>query len=106
MEAVEIEDSNFNLEVKQSKVPVLVYCWAPWCAPCRMVAPIINKLANDYKGKAKIGKLNVDENRKTASRYQIRSIPTILIFKNGKVVDGLIGAQSESKIKGKLNKWI
>jgi thioredoxin 1 len=96
-------DANFDSEVTKSEIPVLVDMWAPWCGPCRMVAPVIDKLAPQYEGKFKFGKLNVDENPATAGRFQIMSIPTLLFFKNGKVVDSVVGAVPENTLKSKLD---
>jgi len=106
MSTLTLTDKNFKAEVENFSGITLVDCWAPWCGPCRMVGPVIDKLAETYAGKAKIGKLNVDDNQLTASRYNISSIPTILILKNGKVVDGFTGAQPEAAIKAKLDKYI
>ena len=89
---IEGTDINFDQEVLKSELPVLVDFWAPWCGPCRMVAPIVNEIANDYKGKLKVVKVNTDENSRIAAQYGIRSIPTLGIFKEGKVVDSVIGA--------------
>jgi thioredoxin 1 len=88
--------------VLQSDKPVLVDFWAEWCGPCRMIAPVIDELAAEYEGKAKIAKLNVDENQQVSMRYGIRSIPTLLIFKNGQVVDQIIGAVPKGVIENKL----
>lgn len=100
-------DQNFEQEVLKSEIPVLVDFWAPWCGPCRMVAPIVEELANDYTGKLKVVKVNTDENQDIAVKYGIRSIPTLGIFKGGKVVDSVIGAAQkrflEEKIKPHLN---
>ena len=96
-------DANFDSEVTKSEIPVLVDMWAPWCGPCRMVAPVIDKLAPQYEGKFKFGKLNVDENPATAGRFQIMSIPTLLFFKNGQVVDSVVGAVPENTLKSKLD---
>ena|SRR3989304_9535713 len=97
-----LADLNFENEVLQSKIPVLVDFWAEWCAPCRAVEPIVAELAKDYEGKLKVGKLNVDENSKTAAKYNILSIPTLLIFKKGEVVKTIIGAQSKERFKQQI----
>jgi thioredoxin 1 len=88
---IEVTDENFNDIVKKSGL-VVVDCWAAWCAPCRMIGPVIEELAKDYAGKIVFGKLNVDANRKVPTEYQIMSIPTILVFKDGKLVDRIVGA--------------
>lgn len=95
-------DSAFDTEVLSAEVPVLVDFWAEWCGPCRMIAPTVDAIANDYAGKVKVGKVNVDENMNTASRYNIRGIPTLLLFKGGKVVAQQVGAAG----KGDLQKMI
>jgi thioredoxin 1 len=100
---LEITDSNFEAEVLKSDIPVLVDIWAPWCGPCRIVGPIIEGLANEYAGKMKVGKLNVDDNSETAMKYQIQSIPTILIFKGGKEVQRLIGARPKQVFKKEID---
>ena len=92
-------DQNFEDEVIKNEQPVLVDFWAPWCAPCRIVSPIIEELAKEYEGKLKVGKVNVDENQNSASRFGIMSIPSILIFKNGQPVKTMIGAQSKENFK-------
>lgn len=97
--AKEVTDRNFDQEVLQSPVPVLVDFWAAWCAPCRMIAPIVEQVAQEYEGKAKVVKLNVDENPETAARYNIRGIPTLLLFKNGEVRDQIVGATSKDHIE-------
>jgi thioredoxin 1 len=89
---VEFTDNNFDQEALKSELPVMVDFWAPWCAPCRMVGPIIDELANAYSGKIKVGKLNTDDNPGIASRYGIMSIPTILLFKDGQIIDRISGA--------------
>jgi thioredoxin len=100
-----ITDQTFEREVLQAKGrPVLVDCWAPWCGPCRMVAPILDELAAESAGRYRIAKLNVDENPQTASRFNIASIPTMLIFKEGKLIDRLIGAQPKPAIAERLLK--
>ena len=96
---VTITDADFDEEVLSSRMAVLVDCWAPWCAPCRSVAPILDELARKYSGSMKIAKLNVDENPTVASRYVVRSIPTLLLFKEGKLVDRLVGALPREDIE-------
>lgn len=105
-DVITFTDSNFETEVLQSKEPVLVDFWAAWCGPCRAIAPMVEELAGEYKGKAKIGKLNVDENQAIAARFGIRSIPTLLVFKGGQVVDQVIGAVPKHKLVDSLNKAI
>jgi thioredoxin 1 len=100
--AVTLNESNFQTEVLNSSEPVLVDFWAEWCGPCRMIGPIVEEIHNEYSGKAKVGKLNVDENPNIAGEYGIRSIPTLLIFKDGKVVDKLVGALPKNQITAKL----
>lgn len=92
---VELNDANFDAEVIKSNVPVLVDFWAPWCGPCRMLAPAIEELATQYAGKIKVGKLNTDEHMNSAARYGIQSLPTVLIFKGGQVVDKLVGLRQK-----------
>jgi thioredoxin 1 len=97
---------NFNDEVLQSDKPVLVDFWAPWCGPCRMVAPTVEEIASEYAGKVKVVKLNTDENLEIASQYQIMSIPTLGIFQGGKMVDHIIGAVPKRAITDKLNYYL
>ncbi|MDK2801193.1 MAG: thioredoxin 1 [Clostridiales bacterium] len=91
-----ITKDNFDQEVRNSDIPVLVDFWAAWCGPCRMVAPIIDELADDFNGRAKVGKLNVDEQRELAAEFRVMSIPTIMLFKNGEIVDKVVGARSKA----------
>jgi thioredoxin 1 len=102
--ALEINDSNFEELVIKADKPVIIDLWAEWCGPCRMIGPIIEELAKDYNGKAVIGKLDVDANPGTTSKYGIRNIPTILFFKNGELVDKQVGAVPKSVLVGKLEK--
>jgi thioredoxin 1 len=101
-EPIALTDDNFSAEVLDCDVPVLVDFWATWCGPCRMIAPIVKELSGEYEGKAKVCKLDVDSAQKTAAEFGIRSIPTLLIFKGGKVADQLIGAVPKQQITEKL----
>jgi len=103
MKPVTITDDNFETEVIKSENPVVIDFWAAWCGPCRIIAPIVEELANEYNGKVKFGKLDVDDNQQTAIKYGVRSIPTILIFKGGQVEDTIIGAVPKGQIVQKLN---
>jgi thioredoxin 1 len=100
----DVSDSEWEKEVLKSDLPVLVDFWAPWCGPCRMVAPIVEELADEYAGKVKFYKLNTDDNVQTASRYGIRSIPTLMVFKDGQAVDQVIGFRPKSDLKRTLEK--
>ncbi|MCB0395169.1 MAG: thioredoxin [Flavobacteriales bacterium] len=100
--ALEITDSNFQEVVLNSDKPVLVDFWAEWCGPCRMVGPIVEELSKDYDGKAVVGKMNVDDNPEIPMKYGIRNIPTLLVFKNGEMVDKQVGAAPKSVLSGKL----
>ena len=104
MNATQLTDGNFNSEVKNSKVPVLVDFYADWCGPCRMLSPIIEKLAKKYEGKVKVYKLNVDEAGVTAGKYNVSSIPTVIMFKNGNFVDQFMGAIPEPMIEDFIKK--
>lgn len=102
-EPIALTDDNFSDEVLTAELPVLVDFWATWCGPCRMIAPIVEELSSEYEGKAKVCKLDVDTAQKTAAEFGIRSIPTLLIFKEGKVADQLIGAVPKQQIAEKLD---
>jgi thioredoxin 1 len=101
---ITITDSNFDSEVLKSSQPVLIDFWAQWCAPCRAIGPIVEALAKDYAGQVKVGKVNIDENPKTPTQYDVRSIPTLLVFKDGKVVGQIVGAVPRPKIEDLLKK--
>lgn len=103
---VEISDGTFEQEVLQSDVPVLVDFWAPWCGPCRAIAPVIEELTSEYAGKVKMAKCNVDDNPKTPSRYGIRAIPTLIIFKGGNVSEQITGAVAKSQIAAAIDKVV
>ncbi len=99
---IDITDRTFSQDVMQCPIPVLLDCWAPWCGPCKMVAPILEQLAKEYAGRIRIAKLNVDENSVTASNYSIQSIPTMLFFKNGQTVNRLVGALPKTEIEKQI----
>lgn len=101
--ALTFTEGNFENEVLKSDIPVLVDFWATWCGPCRMIAPIIDQLSTEFAGKVKIGKVDVDENNSLASTYNVRSIPTLIFFKNGQMVDAIQGATSKDAIVQKIN---
>jgi thioredoxin 1 len=103
MKLVEITDDNFETEVIKSDKPVLIDFWAVWCGPCKLIAPIVEELAGEYDGKAKIGKLDVDSNQQTSIKFGVRSIPTLLLFKDGKLKETIIGAVPKKTIVDKLN---
>jgi thioredoxin 1 len=98
----EFTDSNFQSEVLDSQSPVLVDFWAPWCGPCRMIAPMVEELAQEYKGSVKIGKINIDDSPSAATSYGVSSIPTLMIFKGGEVVDRFVGVQPKSRLQAAL----
>ncbi len=100
--ALVFDESNFKEEVLNSPVPVLVDFWATWCGPCKMIAPIIDQIATEMAGSAKVGKVDVDANNSLASAFNVRSIPTLIYFKNGQVVDTIVGARSRDEILQKL----
>lgn len=102
MKPIEVTDETFKKEVIESSIPVLVDFWAIWCGPCRLIAPIVEELAKEYDGKMKFAKLDVDVNQKTAMEFGIRSIPTLLIFKNGKVVSSIFGAVPKPILVNKI----
>lgn len=101
--ALEITDANFEELVMNSDKPVLVDFWAEWCGPCRMVGPIVEELATEYDGKAVVGKVNVDNNQAIAGKYGIRNIPTLLVFKNGEIVDKQVGVAPKTTLAAKLD---
>ncbi len=101
--AVEFTDGNFEAEVLQSDQPVLVDFWAEWCGPCRMIGPVVEEMAGEYEGKAKVGKVNVDLNPEVSVKYGIRSIPALLIFKDGQVVDQIVGAVPKTHLSKQLD---
>jgi thioredoxin 1 len=103
MKPITISDDNFESEVLKSEQPVLIDFWAAWCGPCKMIAPVVEELAVEYDGKVKIGKLDVDNNQQTAIKYGVRSIPTLLVFKNGEVKETIIGAVPKAQIAQKLD---
>ena len=102
--ALQLNENNFDAEVLQSGTTVLVDFWAEWCGPCKMISPIIDEVASELKGKLKVGKVNVDEAQELAAKYGIMSIPTLLVFKNGEIVDQLVGAMPKAQLLSKLSK--
>ncbi len=103
---IEVSDSTFEKEVLQAEVPVLVDFWAPWCGPCRAIAPVIEELSSEYAGKLKIAKCNVDENPQTPARYGIRAIPTLIIFNAGNVTEQITGAVAKAQIASAVDKVV
>ncbi|HAV22155.1 MAG: thioredoxin [Ignavibacteria bacterium GWA2_55_11] len=106
MKPVEVTDANFDTEVLKSDKPVLVDFWAVWCGPCKMIAPAVEEIAKEYDGKLKVGKLDVDNNQQVSMKFGIRSIPTLLIFKSGRVVDQLVGAVPKRTLVEKITKHL
>ena len=104
--SAEVSDSTFKKEVLESNIPVLVDFWAPWCGPCRMVGPVVEEIAGQYEGYVKVVKLNTDENPSVASEYGIRSIPTLMVFKDGQRVDMVVGAVPKTTLANTLDKYI
>ncbi|MFN5516469.1 MAG: thioredoxin [Cyanobacteriota bacterium] len=102
----QVTDASFKEDVLDSDIPVLVDFWAPWCGPCRMVAPVVDEIAQQYSGQVKVVKLNTDENPNTASQYGIRSIPTLMIFKGGARVDMVVGAVPKTTLAQTLEKYL
>ncbi len=101
-----LTDASFDTDVLKSPIPVLVDFWAEWCGPCRQLAPTIDAIATEYEGKVKVGKLNVDDNQATAFRYNVRGIPTLLLFKGGAVAEQIVGLVGKDRVAGVLNKHL
>ncbi|QSZ26577.1 thioredoxin [Aceticella autotrophica] len=104
MSIIEITNQNFEKEVLNSNIPVVVDFWAEWCGPCRMVSPIIDELAHDYEGKVKVGKINVDKENELAMKFKVMSIPTIIIFRDGKIVEKIVGAKPKAEFENFINR--
>ena len=106
MGAVHVTDENFKKEILESEIPCLVDFWAEWCGPCRRVAPIVEEIADEYRGKCKVAKLNVDDGQKTASSYGVMSIPTLMFFKDGQVLEQVVGAVGKAELKAKIEEHL
>jgi thioredoxin 1 len=102
MSVAHFTDSNFKKDVLESQTPVVVDFWATWCGPCKMIAPVVDELAKEYHGKVKIGKINIDENSQVATNYGVMSIPTLMFFKHGKVMEQVVGALTKQELKRKI----
>lgn len=105
-DVINVADSNFDAVILKSETPALVDFWANWCAPCRAIAPLVDEIAAQYKGRVRVAKMNVDENQSTPGKYGVRGIPTLILFKDGKVVDQLVGAVPKSQIKELVEKGL
>ena len=103
---LEVTDSNFEAEVLRSDVPVLVDFWAPWCGPCKSIAPVVEQLANEYQGKVKVVKVNVDDNKQFAMKYNVRGIPNLIVFKNGQTHEQIVGAVAKQELVRALDSAI
>ncbi len=99
---IEVNDASFRRDVLESDIPVLIDFWAPWCAPCRMIAPVVEELAGDYDGRVKVVKMNVDENPQTPSQYGVRGIPNLILFRGGKVADQIVGAVPKAQLENAI----
>ncbi len=103
---LEVNDQNFEAEILKSEIPALIDFWAPWCGPCKMIAPVVEELAKQYEGKVKFAKLNVDEAPETATRYGVRGIPTLIVFKGGQDADRIVGAAPKARLEQLVNKHL
>ena len=104
--AMEFNENNFENEVLNSDIPVLIDFWAEWCHPCKMIAPVVSDIADEYKGKFKVGKINVDFNQNLAVKYGISGIPSLLLFKNGEIIDSIVGVVPKNVITDKMNYYL